>query len=204
MLRTKAQLLISCALFTTFASILIAHAQTPDSVTATGSAEATVEATDPIPAEVSEETSGGNKPLPLDLQIRVVNLAANISNRVEATVTRFEFIIVRIDSRLTKMEAEGYMTSDARFYLSEARKSLDGVKLSLVGIDEKVVAFTTSENYWMSWLDVRDTFRDIQTQLQSTKRLLSEALADMKLRTAEGPVQNGADESSQATTTQTQ
>jgi hypothetical protein len=86
------------------------------------------------------------------------------------------------------MEAEGYNTTDARYYLNEAKKSLDGVKRSLVGIDEKVLAFTTSENYWMTWLNVRDTFRDIQIQLQTTKRLLSDAVADMKVRMAEGPV----------------
>jgi hypothetical protein len=136
----------------------------------------------------TEERGNSAKPLSVEIQVRVVNLAANISNRAEATITRFEFIAVRIDSRLVKMEAEGYNTTDARYYLNEAKKSLDGVKRSLVGIDEKVLAFTTSENYWMTWLNVRDTFRDIQIQLQTTKRLLSDAVADMKVRMAEGPV----------------
>jgi hypothetical protein len=161
-----------------------AQAQTTTASTTVTELQATTTASSSLPVAPQANAPvipKSPKPLPLEIQNRVINLAANMSNRADALVIRFDLIIVRIESRLKKMEMQGYDTSDARFYVNEAKLSLELARTSISGIDAKIRAFTTAENYWTGWFEVRDTFTEVRTQLQKTKQLLTEATTDMQL-----------------------
>lgn len=124
--------------------------------------------------------------LSLEKQLRVTNLAANISNRSEAYVRRLELIAVRIDSRIAKIEALGYDMGDARFYTTEARDALSDATTELRDIDLRINRLVTSENYLNDWAKLRLTFTETRAHLERAKSLLQSAIADMKLSLEEG------------------
>jgi hypothetical protein len=68
-------------------------------------------------------------------QQRVINLSANISNRMEAAIARITDIITRFEVRIDKMSEVGLETSEAKAKLVEAKTSIASAKSTLGNID---------------------------------------------------------------------
>lgn len=128
----------------------------------------------PVVPAIIDQLSG-------ETQARITNLTANMSNRADALIQRLENITLRVESRILKMEAEGHDTTDARTYLKEAQDALIEAKAHVAGVDAKVNAFVTAQNYWTGWFEVRDTYLETETVLTRAKKSLLNAVEDMKL-----------------------
>lgn len=126
------------------------------------------------------------KALDAGAQTRITNLAANISNRAEAYVKRLGIITTRIESRMRKMEQEGYDMSDTRFYTDEARSALSDATNEMLTIDLDVNQFVTAASYWEAWIEVRQVFTETRAHLERAKSLLQSAISEMKLTKEEG------------------
>ena len=91
-------------------------------------------------------------------QTRLTNLAANMSNRMDSAVARLQNVTDRLNSRLTKMEAEGKDISQARTELALAQSKLDEAKRSLATIDNEVNAFVGSATPRENWNNLKNTY----------------------------------------------
>ena len=100
---------------------------------------------------------------------RVINLAANISNKMDAAAIRLQNIIGRLDSRINKLEAAGIDVAAARLTLNSAQVSLTTAVNSLATIDATVLAAIGSQNPQATWADARDTFQTIRINLLTAR-----------------------------------
>lgn len=91
-------------------------------------------------------------------QTRLTNLAANMSNRMDGAVARLQNVTDRLNSRLTKMEAEGKNVTPAREELAIAQGKLDEAKRSLATIDTEVNAFVGSATPRENWINLKNTY----------------------------------------------
>ena len=112
-------------------------------------------------------------------QERITNLAANISNRFDAIISRLQNISTRLNSRLGKLEATGTNTNEARVALNSAEASLAKARASINSIDTEVATVIGSQNPKEAWkrvrvtfITIRDTIRLAHTELKNTIRLL--------------------------------
>lgn len=140
--------------------------------------------------------------LSTEMRSRITNLAANVSNKTEAAHTRLQNILTRMESRATALDTTGYDMTDTRFYINEARKSLIEAEAVLSDIDGEIAAIVSSENPYAAWTVVRDIFTESKSKLMNAKKLMGEAVAEMKLTVAEGipSTPTETDSSSPATT----
>lgn len=172
--------ILSCA-----TTVVLAEesAEITDSVEVTSSTTASSSAE----SAVSEELVVEPKPVPVQrkaaLQIqgqkRITNLAANMSNRMEAAVSRMQNVVTRLKSRLAILESENVDTAAARAELTATETKITLASNILKTIDAAVAAFVASENPKEAWLPVRNTFgttRDAilaaHTGLQTTLDLI--------------------------------
>jgi hypothetical protein len=131
--------------------IPFAVAQTTTSST-TVSAPETTTVTTPRRPFIAEPT------LQRVAQTRLTNLAANMSNRMDSAVARLQNVTDRLNSRLTKMEAEGKDVSQARTELALTQSKLDEAKRSLATIDNEVNAFVGSATPRENWNNLKNTY----------------------------------------------
>ncbi len=101
------------------------------------------------------------------VQLRIKNLAANVSNRMEATISRLSSISNRIESRIIKLEAEGINVTEARKSLESAKLSLATAKAEISNIDEAVNSTIGSEDIKTNWKLVREKYLKIQSHLKT-------------------------------------
>ena len=113
-------------------------------------------------------------------QQRIINLAANISNRMDAAVARLFTIIDRLESRLQKLEQQGVDTAAAKSSLQEAAQSLAEAKTALADIDTAVYNATTGEEAYTAWQDLRAHYQSIATSIRSTHASLRAVIAALK------------------------
>lgn len=134
-----------------------------------------------IPLAAFASENNGIIELSTSEQRRVVNLAANMSNRMEATIARLSKIADRIERRSEKLAVSGFSTTDSEQSLTVVRAELAVATSLLSNIDEVVYNFTTSEEPRAAWEPVR-------AQYQDAARALGSALAG--LRTSYRALQN--------------
>lgn len=91
-------------------------------------------------------------------QTRLLNLAANMSNRMESAVKRLQNVTDRLNSRLTKMENEGVDVSAARAELALAQEKLQEASQNLASIDAEVNAFVGSATPRENWQNLKNTY----------------------------------------------
>jgi GTP1/Obg family GTP-binding protein len=91
-------------------------------------------------------------------QTRLVNLAANMSNRMDSAVARLQNVTDRLNSRLTKMSSEGIDVTAATAELSLAQTKLDEAKRNLANIDTEVNAFVGSATPRENWQNLKNTY----------------------------------------------
>lgn len=109
-------------------------------------------------------------------QTRILNLAANLSNRMDAAIRRFESISSRLASRIDTMEAAGSDVSAARTQLTQAEQELERARTILSTIDNDVIQFVSSENPQANWLRVRNVYTDARDTLKATHSALLSTL----------------------------
>lgn len=162
LLRLAVLLCISFAAFT-------ARAQETATTTATNSPEIAPPVIEAVAAMPRGVLSSEN-------QRRITNLAANISNRMDAAVERFDQISERISSRMQKLGFENFNTLDAQQKHDESQQSLDAARSLLADIDTDVSLMVTGETPWDNWQDLKSTYRTVHSYLRNTHRTLEETV----------------------------
>lgn len=113
-------------------------------------------------------------------QTRIMNLAANISNRMDAAVIRLSNISQRLEQRILKMEESGIETSLAKEKLSLANETLAAARLKLSDIDTLVKEATYSTETRNDWQTVRERYRETGTLIRQAHQSLSESIMTLK------------------------
>ena len=121
-------------------------------------------------------------------QTRLLNLAANMSNRMEAAVTRLQNVTDRLTSRLNKMEEQGINVSDARAELVKAQTKLDEATQNLASIDTEVNAFVGSATPRENWQNLKNTYLDTRSAIISAHQNILATINLAKNSTATTPV----------------
>jgi TolA-binding protein len=126
-------------------------------------------------------------------QERIINLAANISNRLEATVARLEQIAIRLESRITKTTDSGVDTTEATASLLAAQTSIAAANTSLATIDSDVTTAITSESPATAWNTVQESYLSAAAQIQTAHQALLTAVRALQIPPASVP-RNTTDE----------
>ena len=113
-------------------------------------------------------------------QKRVINLAANISNRTDAVIVRFTKIIDRLESRIEKMKQQNKDTTVAENNLKNAKTTLASARSNISEIDTLVYNATTSITPRKDWLIVKETFLSTGNLLKQTKTELKAVVTSLK------------------------
>ncbi len=128
---------------------------------------------------------------------RLINLAANISNRLDGLNMRLRQIAGRVDQRIEKQAEAGYNVDAARASLQTAYAELDAASKELKHIDQDVYRTFRSLNPKEGWREVRATYLRARDNIQAAHRQLKTSVALLKAAT---PATAAA--TSTATTTQ--
>ncbi|HMO78018.1 MAG TPA: hypothetical protein PKD95_02370 [Candidatus Paceibacterota bacterium] len=118
-------------------------------------------------------------------QKRILNLSANISNRLEAAIARLFIISDRIAARIEKLAAAGIATSAASSKLREANDYLAQARANLANIDEQVYNATTSPEPRANWENVRATYAETSRLIRSAHQALRETISLLKAAVTE-------------------
>jgi hypothetical protein len=123
-------------------------------------------------------------------QDRIINLAANMSNRIDAAITRMQNIIDRITSRIEKLEGSDLDTVTATNALASAQLSIDAAKEAMVIIDSEVSFAVESEDVRNQWQSVRAMYIEIHNHLKTAYSEIKASIAALKTtRTQEMPAE---------------
>lgn len=118
------------------------------------------------------ETSNG---LSVQKQNRVLNLTANIANRMDAAHSRLIQITSRLERRVDKIEAAGSPVTVAQADIENAKRTLATVADQLSIIDQVLYQALSSENPQQDWLAARQVITSLTADLQTSKSLLLSA-----------------------------
>lgn len=163
----------------TFISLIILLAVSSIALVANAQEEietaTTTEAAATNTADVNEEevriieeevTTGSNKQninaaLNTRAQERIRNLAANMSNRMDAAIIRLEKISARIETRLEIISNENPEIDllSATAHLEIARNNLDTAKTIMSDIDMQVNQTVGSESPQSAWQEAKSSFK---------------------------------------------
>ncbi|OIP77152.1 MAG: hypothetical protein AUK16_02435 [Parcubacteria group bacterium CG2_30_44_11] len=131
-------------------------------------------------------------------QKRITNLAANISNRMDAAVARLNQIIDRLTARTTELEAKGVDTVEAEVHIADAKTAVDAAAALLADIDEEMASVTGSESPREKWTAVREIFLNVKAELVKARESLRAAVASLKAAVSENGGGNGVSDAVQA------
>lgn len=113
-------------------------------------------------------------------QQRILNLSANISNRMDAAVARLFSVIERLETRIVKMQQTGFDTTAAETKLREAAEQVASARALLSNIDTLVYNATTSEQPLTNWQEVRTTYQEVARLIRASHQSLRETIALLK------------------------
>ncbi len=125
------------------------------------------------------------------LQQRITNLAANISNRMDAAIARLNQIAGRLEVRIDQLEAAGVDVTEAEAELNKATESLERAAGTISDIDAIMADVTGSESPAQMWQTGRDTFVVVKSDLQSAREALRASVAALKQAAGEAGLQAG-------------
>jgi len=123
-------------------------------------------------------------------QERLLNLAANMSNRMEAAIRRLTNVAERLESRMEKLEQQGVNTVEARRQLTNATERIASARASLANIDTDVVQFITSSDPRASWMRVRSIYDSARTDIMAAHNALRATLTSLGQAIAEQEAAN--------------
>jgi hypothetical protein len=125
------------------------------------------------------------------VQERITNLAANVSNRIEAAIRRMENVIGRIESRTEKLSERGVDTTVAEGHIRDAKQTLEEAKSLIADIDRAVANVTGSENPREAWAETKTIFVDAKAALLSVHESLRAAIDALKTAVSEAELGQG-------------
>jgi exonuclease VII small subunit len=125
------------------------------------------------------------------LQQRITNLAANISNRMDAAIARLNQIAGRLEVRIDQLEAAGVDVTEAEAELNKATESLERAAGTISDIDAIMADVTGSESPAQMWQTGRDTFVVVKSDLQNAREALRASVAALKQAAGEAGLQAG-------------
>lgn len=123
------------------------------------------------------------------IQQRIINLSANISNRMEAVIERFYNIIERLETRIEKLKQTDVNTASAAAKLREAAQLIAEAKTKLNNIDNLVYSATTSTQPESDWKVVRETYQEAGRLIRASHQALRETVALLKTSVSEADLQ---------------
>lgn len=129
---------------------------------------------------ITEARMPGRVLLSARAQNRIINLAANISNRFEAATGRLQNISDRLTTRAAKIAETGADTSAAVTLLQTTNTTLDRVRSSLRTIDASVADTVQGADARNNWQVTREQFSIIRTDLVSAHAGLRQVIALLK------------------------
>ena len=140
---------------------------------------------------IAERVEEARNAISAQAQKRIINLAANISNRIDASVTRLENIATRLNRRIGKLENEGVDTTAAKAELEAAHATLATIKADMSTIDALVYGSVTSESPREDWQNVKAQYRKTRTDLLTAQNQLRASVAALKAAVAGEVDSNG-------------
>lgn len=127
-------------------------------------------------------------------QERVTNLAANMSNRIDAAIERLQNIIDRLSSRIEKISEQGIDTSEAEAALALAQISIDTASEAISNIDSDVANAVESEDIYTDWLEVKTTITEVKDNLKTAQTELRASVSALKMGLLQTTENNGVSE----------
>lgn len=116
-------------------------------------------------------------------QKRIINLAANISNRLDGISDRMTQIAGRLEKRIEKQSSEGYDVTAAKNSLGSAKRALETARKDLSTIDRKVLAAVGSPDPKTGWKDVRATYIIARDNIRIAHTELRNTIGNLKSAT---------------------
>lgn len=118
---------------------------------------------------------------------RIQNLAGNMTARMNAAASRFVIITDRLETRIEKLEMQGYPTGDAFEIVLSARRELRKAQDAIGNFDTLIQQVSFVDSPKESFKAARTEFTTAKNSLLETHRLLREAVTELKneIRTAE-------------------
>ena len=113
-----------------------------------------------------------------EMQLNIVKrLSANAARVLEATVNRLEQIIVRIESRITKLKAAGAATLESEEFVSEAKVHLEKAEVSISALSSiELGGETIRENF----SEVRSAATEAKLHIRAAHTALMKAVRSLK------------------------
>lgn len=133
---------------------------------------------DPVLKE--ERQAAKEAELSIKSQQRVINLAANISNQIDASIRRYTNITNRLENRINKMKLEGYDTSVAEVEFATAKLLLEDVFIRMINVDADVYDAVTSEDPRTAWQSIRVMLLDVRAELKELHAALNATVAALR------------------------
>lgn len=120
-------------------------------------------------------------------QQRIINLSANISNRMDSAIARLFTIIERLEQRILKLQEQGFITSPAEEKVREAARNLAEARTMMQNIDTEVVEATTSAEPVGRWQSVRETYLNVGKLIRQAHANLRSAVELLKTAPTNNP-----------------
>lgn len=130
--------------------------------------------------EITTNSSTKNSLLSKEKQLRIINLSANISNRLDAALNRHTQIADRLKSRIEKLNQQGFNTTKTKTILIEIKKNLEETKNSLKDIDSLVYEMATAPNPSQNWPKIKTLYQDSVSKITKNQTDLKHLLSLLK------------------------
>lgn len=111
---------------------------------------------------------------------RIINLAANVSNRLEAAIARLEQIAARLEQRIDTDAQTGAETASARVALEVAQTSLAEARSIVSTIDEDVHKAVNAQRPREAWLYVHTLYTDTHEALRAAHTALRISINELR------------------------
>lgn len=131
-------------------------------------------------ARLTEEETDSSATLSARRQERILNLAANMSNRTDAAIERLERIADRLERREAKLQTAGQNTGTARTAIEIARDELDNATSIIEDIDTDVYRFVTAQRPAAAWRSVDTIYTNAHDAIRNAHRTLGIALNELE------------------------
>jgi hypothetical protein len=113
-------------------------------------------------------------------QTRIINLAANMSNRLDAAIDRFFSITSRLEIRIQILKQRGQDTTAAETALRTASQTLALAKSQVSDIDAKVYEATTADEPYTKWRSLAEHYVVVATTVRTAQNELRAVVAALK------------------------
>lgn len=125
--------------------------------------------------------------LDIRVQERIMNLSENIRTRIRATIRRMEGIAIRLESRMNKLEQEGYNTTQSRALIAQVYAQQKETAMHLTQLDA-LPTLISSDTPRTSYATIREEFIRAQDSLRQTHQLLRSTIKEMRSLTTQSSV----------------